>query len=615
MKIQIVEDEILVAEDIAMSLKDMGYNISSIVSSGKEAIHRSEQDKPDLIIMDIVLKGEIDGIDTASKITQIYDIPIIFLTAFSDNSIIERAKSIRPYGYLIKPFSEKELNITIQMALEKSSMEKKIKESELKYKTLFEDALDMINIFDEKGIIIDSNRMELETLGYLKDEYIGKNFFEIIHPDFQNIFQKEFKKVITGSIIKCLRIAFLSKSRKKIDVEINVVPYFMDYKFQNARAISRNITEQILLEMQLRQSQKIEAIGMLAGGIAHDFNNIIAIIMGNTQLVIDEIPKDHKSHDNINHIYKACLRAKDLAKKILTFSRKTQIVKQSFNLVPLVKESLKMLRAIILPHIEIKQNIKCKNDRLFGDPTEINQLLMNLCLNAAKSMNEKGGLLTINIENSEDQSLIKMTVEDTGKGIDPKVQDKIFNPYFTTKELGEGTGLGLSIVHSIVQNYQGKIFFESKINKGTIFNIFFPIHTTSTKDENIDQSEIIRGSETILFIDDEEEIVKMMENILKNLGYSVITYTSPIQVLDILKNNPPNYDLIITDMTMPKMKGIEFSKEILKINKDIPIILLTGLTDDSFREEAEKVGIKSILIKPIEKNILSIAIRNALNKI
>nr|MBF0221796.1 PAS domain-containing protein [Desulfobulbaceae bacterium] len=390
----------------------------------------------------------------------------------------------------------------------------------------------------------------------------------------------------------------------------------------------RDITQRKLLANQLQQAQKLEAIGTLAGGIAHDFNNILFVIYGYAELVQLQLPKDSKLWEMQNQIISASTRAKELVQQILSFSRREGRELKPLILTSIIKEALKMLRASIPTTIKFKENIETQTGTVLADPTQIHQIIMNLCTNAYHAMRETGGILSVGLKNvTVDDRDIKsiglkipsgqyvcLTVGDTGHGINKKIQGLIFDPYFTTKKKGEGTGLGLAIVHGIIQSYGGCITIYSEPNKGTAFNVYIPqTAPPSTRQNKQGSTDLPRGNEHILVVDDEEQIVNLEKETLKGLGYQVSAITSCEKTLELFSSAPKAFDLIITDMTMPTMTGLELSSKILAIRPDIPIILCTGFSNLIDEQKASNAGIRKLLVKPVSREELAHAVRKTLD--
>jgi PAS domain S-box-containing protein len=380
-------------------------------------------------------------------------------------------------------------------------------------------------------------------------------------------------------------------------------------------------------EAQVLRTQKMEAIGTLAGGIAHDFNNILGIIIGNTELGMLEISESAPIHHNLSEIHRASLRARDLVKQILTFSRQSEQDMIPLRLSPIVKEVLKMLRSTLPATIEIRQVIDPSSDSVVADPTQIHQILMNLCTNASYAMRERGGVLAIRLDNVEllsDQATgfpdlepgphARLMVSDTGTGIDPSDIERIFEPYFTTKPLGDGTGMGLALVHGIVKRHGGDIHVQSEPGKGTTFTLLFPRVKAGAAAAREGIEHLPGGHETILYVDDENAIVDMAIFMLARLGYRVIGKTKSVEALVAFREAPERFDLVITDQTMPGMTGKELAQELMAVRPDIPIILCTGFSEIIDEEKAREIGIREFIMKPLVMTDLAKSIRRILDE-
>lgn len=381
------------------------------------------------------------------------------------------------------------------------------------------------------------------------------------------------------------------------------------------------------LEAHLQQAQKMEAIGTLAGGIAHDFNNILFPILGNTELLLLEIPENSPLRKNLDNILKSATRAKDLVSQILSFSRKSDEERKPLKIQPIIKETIKLLRSSLPSTIEILQKIDATVSPILGNPIQIHQVLMNLCTNAYHAMREKGGKIEIVLKeeyisqqthllpNMPPGNYVTLTVSDTGCGMSKDIIHQIFDPYFTTKSPREGTGLGLFVVWGIVKNHGGHISVYSEPNKGATFHIYFPALPKKSSTATIELSNKIipTGTETILLIDDEQMIIEMEKELLEILGYHVTAFSNSAQALEHFRNHPHDYDLVITDMTMPIMTGLELSKEILRIRPEIPIILCTGFSELVSEEIVKSSGIREYIMKPVLTHKIAQLIRKILD--
>ncbi len=396
---------------------------------------------------------------------------------------------------------------------------------------------------------------------------------------------------------------------------------------QNITSRMQAEKEKNKLQSQLQQSQRMESIGTLAGGIAHDFNNILFPILGNTELLFMDIKKDSPVYQRLERIYAGANRAKELVKQILTFARQEENEIQLMKMQPIIKEALKLIRSTIPTTIEIKQNLQSDCGAIKADPTQIHQIIMNLITNAYHAMEKIGGELNIRLKevklgesdlfNADIKSgtYVRLSISDTGKGMDKDTIKKIFDPFFTTKETGKGTGMGLSVVHGIVKNMNGTIKVYSEPVKGTEFHVYLPLAEEEKKQKitNVDIP-ILGGTEHILLVDDEKTIIEMEQDMLERLGYKVTLRSRSIEALEAFRASPDKFDLVITDMAMPNMPGDKLSIALNKILPGIPILLCTGFSETMTEEMAESLGIKGFLLKPIVMRDLAHKIREVLDE-
>ncbi|MCF8074788.1 MAG: response regulator [Desulfotignum sp.] len=375
---------------------------------------------------------------------------------------------------------------------------------------------------------------------------------------------------------------------------------------------------------KLYQSQKMESIGNLAGGIAHDFNNILSSIIGFTELAMDEAPKNSGIEDSLQEVRAAGKRAKDLVKQILAFARQSDEEKIPIQPGSIAKEVLKLIRSSIPATIDIHQKID-SDATVLGNAVQVHQVLMNLCTNAAHAMEDSGGILNVTLKDvvldEKDGSAgmvpgeyIEIKVSDTGKGIPPDIIGSIFEPYFTTKGPGEGTGMGLAMVKGIIESYHGHIAVDSQLEKGTEFTIYLPKISQRSARGVIAPETLPTGTERILFLDDEAPIAKMGSQILERLGYSVTIRTSSVEALELFRAKPDEFDLVVTDMTMPNMTGDKLAVKLMKIRPDIPVILCTGYSKKISDETATDIGIKAFAYKPVLKADLARTVREVLDE-
>ncbi len=638
-KILIVEDDRIVAEGTKRSLKKLGFDVSGIVSYGERAFERVKECDPDLVLMDIMLKGEMNGIEATNQIQTQLNVPVVYLTAYTDEEVLDQAKITEPFGYIVKPFEERELNTAIEMALYKHKIETKLKENEAWLSTTLRCIGDAVIVNDTKGYITFVNSVAETLTGWNHEKAIGKSVtdvFKIINEHTREIIDNPVTKAFRkGTIIDLPGNSILiTKEGKEIPIDDSIAP-IRDEKgnitgivlvFRDISERKHAERERIKLQNQLNQSQKMEAIGTLAGGIAHDLNNLLTVILGFTELTIDDLPKLHPVRQYVKEIQTASYKSQDVVKQLLSFSRKTDIKRKPVKISPIIQECLKFLKSAIPANIKIVNTLPDESYVVLADPTQIYQVIINLCTNAAHAISENGGIIKVSLSDIEigtneatqyfelkPGKYVDITVSDTGHGIEKEHLDKIFNPFFTTKEVGKGTGIGLSVVHRIIKNHYGSIKVNSEPGKGTTFNVFLPIVEIEIESEEKTNITIPTGNEKILLVDDKNAIVNMESQMLEKLGYTVTTKTNSIDALETFQNQPDNFDLIISDITMPNITGDKLAIEFKKIRPDIPIILCTGYSELIDDKKAKLIGVQSLIMKPIGKNVLAKTIRKVLD--
>ena len=479
-----------------------------------------------------------------------------------------------------------------------------------------------ISTIDE-GRFIDVNDSYLHMIGYAREEIIGRTSEEL-----SIWFDLEHRRSLTRKLLdqgsfrgEAIYCRTKTGERRKLLMSAEIIG-LKGKKF--ILAIFYDITEQEKLEAQLRQSQRMEAIGTLAGGIAHDFNNILGAVMGYTEMALGRSNVDDHLQRYLQHIFKASERARDLVKQILTFSRKSDEKLLPLRVSPIIKEVLKLLRATLPSTIKISEIIDSNPDTVLADPTQIHQILMNLCTNAACAIPEKKGEIKISLASEQIESdissgldsgmYLKLAVSDTGIGMDSGTMGRIFDPFFTTKKPGEGTGLGLSVVYGIVKSYGGTITVQSEAGKGSEFCVYLPLFTKAENNEEKPKEAAAGGKERILFVDDEEPLVELGENLLASLGYDVVGKKNSLEALDLFSSCPEKFDLVVTDLTMPDMTGIDLAQKILRIKPGMPIILCTGFSETITPESIDSVGVKDLIMKPFQRRQIAESIRKTLDK-
>lgn len=556
----------------------------------------------------IVFHGESIGIIVVANKTANYNI--------NDQKILEAT------ARKIAPVLNARLQRDIQEARRKQAQEA-LRESEEKYRSVVEESLVGVCVIQD-GILVYVNSKFCEIYGYTYEEVVDKlTLNSLVHSNDRHILDEQQRKED-----KTDSLEYQFRGVHKNGKIIMLKGFGRAFLYQGRPAIMGtliDITREKTLEQQLHHAQKIEAIGTLAGGIAHDFNNILAAIIGFTEMLKGHIKEDSNAQRYVEHVLKAGIRGRDLVRQILTFSRQGEQELKPVQMSLIIQEPLKLLRASIPSTIDIRQEIR-SNSVVLADPTQIHQVLMNLSTNAAHAMREKGGTLGVELsdfsfsspfetphQDMNPGSYVKISISDTGCGMEPKIMGRIFDPFFTTKTAGEGTGLGLSVVHGIVKSHNGFITVESEKGKGSVFNIFFPKNLQDCQVPCEIDPIIPGGHERILVVDDENVLVELEKSALEELGYEVIPKTDGREALLAFKKESDKFDLVITDQTMPHMTGVDLANELISVRPDIPIVLCTGFSEKVNADSAKAMGIRAFLMKPFTIEEIAKTIRSALN--
>ena len=443
--------------------------------------------------------------------------------------------------------------------------------------------------------------------------------FVALLPDLENIIPDKSHTLVSFILLNTANAVESLEYHKLLRNQNSILEKKVE---ERTKALARS-------ESQLQQVMKLQAIGTLAGGIAHDFNNILFPIVGYTELTLDDVPEGSQAGQNLEEVLKAANRAKELVQQILTFSRQNGQERKPLKVQTLIKEALKLLRATIPSTIEIKSSLEDECGFVEGDPTQIHQVIMNLCTNAYHALQDTntGGKIEVSLKEAHlgyEQSMLRagmdvgrhleLIVKDNGHGMTHQVMERIFEPYFTTKEQGKGTGLGLSVIHGIIKNHGGDITVHSQPGSGATFSVYLPIiDDIDVEKESVETANIKIGSERILLVDDEEQIIDLERRILERLGYKVTSKMDSEEALKEFSARPYGFDLVITDMTMPKMTGDRLAQKLMDINPQIPVILCTGFNEAITEEKALAMGIDKFVMKPVVKNELAYTVRSVLD--
>ncbi len=653
-----IDDEIIIRESFRNLLEDFKYKVLD-APDGKTGLEVFFREEPDLVLVDLRMM-EVDGLDVLSEIkAKSPETPVIIISGTGVIADVVEALRLGAWDYLLKPIEDMSVLIhAVEKCLERTrliSENKKYQEhleavvaSRTRQLDTANQDLNAANIRLQKSE--EKYRLLFETMlhGFAicepvlsENESVDYRFCEV-NPAFEQltgISALDARKMTVTDVFPGAGEKWFGRKGQKnaaaepVQFEYNAAAigkYFeiLSYRPRSDQIVFviSDITDRKNLEMQLIQAQKMEAIGSLAGGVAHDFNNILGAIMGYAELAIFEVGIEGTAKGKLEQMLSSCHRAKDLVNQILSFSRQSSPEKRPVKAHLVVKEAMKLLRAALPTTIDFQMNVETQSATIMADPTQLHQIVMNLCTNAHHAMREKGGTLSVDLsavifetEKSISGVLLssgqylKLTVADTGEGMDPVVAERIFDPYFTTKRKGEGTGLGLAVVRGIAEKHGGAVAVETKPGGGTSFKVYFPLAESQSEEEKQEFDLLKCGTERLLFVDDEEILVDIGKDLLERLGYSVTISVSAEKALDLFKADPDGFDLVITDMTMPGMTGDVMASRMLDIRPDLPVIVCTGYSESLEGKKPRDLGFKGVIMKPLILEKLSGAIRDALD--
>ncbi len=507
---------------------------------------------------------------------------------------------------------------------ERNAIEIELRESKERLIAILQAIPDPLVVYDNNGFPLYLNPSFTKVFGWTQEEFEGTRI-PFVPKEEEEITREKIVEIYkTGKPVQ-LETARLTTEGKKLSIHLSAAIIKDVSQNHSGLVVSlTDISERKKMEDELRHAHKMESIGTLTGGIAHDFNNILSIIVGNSELALENVHPSHPTRLNLEEIKSASLKASGIVKQLLSFSRKTEQHHRPIHIGPVIIDTLNLLRSTIPTTIEIRQNISTKNKTILADPIQMNQIIMNLCINSSHEMDREGGIIEITVDavtrtpkgaDSSDflqKEYVRLQVSDNGHGIEPEIIGRIFDPYFTTKDIGKGSGMGLAVVHGIVKNHGGTISVENIPDSGVTFTILFPAINKRPQVTATAKDPLPTGNETILIVDDEESIVKMTRRMLEQLGYSAEGRTHPKDALQLFRENPDHFDLIISDMTMPEMSGITLAQKIKDIAPDIPVIICTGHNPHPDKKSAEETTISAYVTKPILMHDLANTLRRVL---
>lgn len=617
--IVVVEDEYIVALDIRSFLERSGYEVAGVFASGEDLLARLDLLRPDLILMDIKIRGKLDGVETARIVHERMQVPVLLLTAYADDETVARAKITEPFGYILKPFEERELRTAIELALYRAGMERKLRESEERFRRLFNEGISGNFLADAEGKVIDANPAFLRLIGTRPDE--APLSLEQLFRD-KAAWESFRAGLFAAQKLELTELSLRSSDGKDVLVLANAALILdPDGQVTGIQGQLSDTTERRRLEERLLQAQKMEAIGRLAGGIAHDFNNILTAVMGYANLLGEELPDLGEAREDLEGIKKAAGRAANLTRQLLAFSRRQPAAPRVVDLNIVIQDTERMLTRLLSGAVGLELDLRAASATVLVDPVQIEQILLNLAVNAKDAMPDGGSILvstrvedlraarSVGLDTLAPGDYVVLDVRDTGQGIAPDIIDRIFEPFFTTKPKEKGTGLGLSTVYGIAKQSGGAVGVESKVGEGSVFSVWLPHAEGGGEAERADEPRAEAGAETgatVLFVDDDESLRPLVARQLGRRGYRVLVATNAGEALLIAESYGRPIDLLVTDAVMPLMDGYTLAGRVRSILPDIGVLVVSGQPERS----AEAIG--SFLPKPFTEPELAAAVAEAI---
>jgi PAS domain S-box-containing protein len=636
-RILIAEDEGVLAEELRDHLEALGHEVVDVVDSGPEAVTAAMLKAPDLVLMDIRLRGAVDGIESAAQIRDRCGIPTIYLTAHSDEATVDRAKQTNPLGYLIKPVGVSELRITVEMALYRVELERRLRESESHFETTLNSIGDAVIASDADGRVMFLNPVAEALTKWTCKDAIGQ--------PLERVFQLRDAK--TGLTRDCPvrraldegRIVHLpdetllvAKDGSVTPVGDSAAPIRDAFQVRGAVVVFRDLTEAISTaerikraEEEERQAQKMEVVGRLAGGLAHDINNLMAIVIGFGKLALDRLP----TADPVRHMVLQMKMAGDsaaaLTRQLLAFSRKQVVVPKPIDLNEVIADADPMLRRLIGPDIVLRTRLQPDLGFVLADRGQIEQVVMNLAANARDALPRGGEIVIATAAIRLDAAAgapnqippgdyVVLSVSDDGDGMDALTRNKLFEPFFTTKEVGQGTGLGLATVYGIVQQTRGHIAVESELGQGSQFTIYLPSLGSRRESPTTNATTEARGgAETILLVEDHYGVREMTRAVLQTSGYRVLDAGDGLEALSLCEREQGPIDLLLTDAIMPITSGREVAERAMAMRPSIRVLFMSGFTEDEVLRKQFAAGRIAFIQKPFETDELIAKVRQVLD--
>jgi two-component system cell cycle sensor histidine kinase/response regulator CckA len=631
--ILVVEDERIIAKGIEKKLKALGYGVTGLASTGEDAIRQATEGRPDMILMDIHLGSGIDGVEAADVIRSQFNIPVVYLTAHSDEATLQRAKLTEPFGYILKPYEDRDLHTAIEIGLYKSKMERRLRKSEQWLAGILASIGDGVIATDQKGRVRFMNPVAERLTEWTEADALGKDLREVFpiveEKTHETVPNPVYDALETGVPTNLSPNTFLiRKAGTEFPIDDIATPIRdVSGRVEGAVLVFRDITERRRLDEHLRHAQKMEALGQLTGGIVHDFNNIMAAMMFFGELLLSESLLPKQRQELAGDIIQTVRQGSMLIRQIMAFSRKQSFMPCALNLNTVLRDTEPIVKSLIGAGIELVLDLDSDIAPVKADPSQIGQVVLNLTANARDAMPKGGRLIftTRNAELSQQTSpqhpdvtpglYVLLSVRDTGSGISDDVLSHMFEPFFTTKEAEKGTGLGLSTVSGIVKQHGGCIDVSSKVQEGTSFHVYLPVaETLPPKPSSLDVLPAARGEETILLVEDSDMVRTMITIILQKHGYNVLETSNGSEAVAVAENHRGPIHLVITDLVMPKLSGSEIADRLTAIRPGLRVLFMSGVTDDAVIRQGGESSQLDFLRKPFNIAALTQTVRGILDR-
>jgi two-component system, cell cycle sensor histidine kinase and response regulator CckA len=633
-QIMVVEDESIVAEDMKAMLEGFGYTVPAVAFSGEEAVKKAFDTHPDLVLMDIVLKGQMSGVEAVERIRSRCNIPVVYVTAYADETTVRRAKVTEPFGYILKPFDARELQTAIEIALYKHQMEKKLYESEQHLSITLRSIGDAVLATDIRGCVTFMNPRAETLTGWRPSEGLGRHVAEVLQirsETTQALPDSPFVQVLREGVAIDLadhNLLLVAKDGTERPIEDSAAPLKDAHgNIVGAVLVFRDITERRQLHEQLMRAQKMEAIGRLAGGVAHDFNNLLTVISVYTELLLSRRNRHDQLERYAGEIKKAVDNATALTGQLLTLSRKQMLQPRVLDLNAAIAKMAEALQQMIGDAIDLVIVLGPELGQVSIDPTHLDQIVIQLVVNACDAM-PQGGTLTIetaNIEWDEQQarryggvhagSYVLLAIHDTGCGMDATTRSHLFEPFFSTKSRGRGAGLGLSMVYGVIDQSGGHIEVNSTPGRGTVFKIYLPQveKPAVTRMPGVSTAKLQQGSETVLLVEDEDEVRAAVCESLQMRGYMVLKARHGKEAVMICRRHEGPIHLLLTDVVMPQMTGPELVRRISPLRPEMKVLFVSGYTSDALAQRHTMKPGTAFLQKPFTPDALARQVRVVLD--